>query len=190
MLALVVPGSGYAQQASAKDRYRTTQENNERIVGSRSADVLATPQSIAQAQARIEASQYLSAPDKVALDAFVAQRGLIVYGAKDTRLEIPAAAQGASQKYITCLVGLADASSGEIPRIFQNAVCSTMSEFISSLTFFRSSRNETRDQALAALGRFEALGSVSVVPMLIKGRLRLNRNNMAIARKFPAGART
>jgi len=173
MLALVVPGSGYAQQALPKIDTEQLKKITSESSDLEALIVLATPQSIAQAQARIEASQYLSAPDKVALDAFARNVGLIVYGAKDTRLEIPAAAQGASQKYITCLVGLADASSGEIPRIFQNAACSTMSEFISSLTFFRSSRNETRDQALAALGRFEALGSVSVVPMLIKGQIAL-----------------
>lgn len=134
----------------------------------------ATPQSIAQARARIEASAYLSAPDKAALDAIARGVDAVVYGAKGTRLDIPAGAQGASQKYITCLVGLVDASSGEIPQIFQNTACSAMSEFISSLVFFRSTRNETRDQALTALTRFETLGGASAVPMLIRGQIALD----------------
>jgi tetratricopeptide (TPR) repeat protein len=171
--AFFLPSIAYAQQTLPK----IDTEQLKKITGESSElealIVQATPQSIAQARAHIAASQYLSAPDKAALDAVARGVDLVVYGAKGARVEIPAAAQGASQKYITCLVGLIDASSGEIPHVFENGACSIMSEFISALAFFRSSRNETRDQALAALARFEALGGVSAVPVLIKGQIAL-----------------
>lgn len=133
--------------------------------------VRATPQSITQAQAKIKDSQYLSSADKAVLDAIARGVNLAVYGQKGAHLEIPAAIEGANQKYITCLVGLVDVVSGKAPQVFEGGNCSTMSEFISSLVFFRSSKNELRNQSLAALSRFETLGSVSAVPSLIRGQL-------------------
>jgi tetratricopeptide (TPR) repeat protein len=171
--AFVVPGIVCAQQALPKigteQLKKITNESSEL----EALIVRATPQSIAQARAQIGASPYLSDPDKVVLDAIAHGVSLLVYGTKDVRFAVPPGAQGASTKYITCLVGLIDAFSGEVPQVFQNTAYSTMSEFISSLAFFRASRNETREQALAALARFEALGSVSAVSMLIRGQIAL-----------------
>ena len=145
--------------------------------------IRATPQSIADARGRIETSPYLSAPDKAALGAIASGVGLILYGPKDARFEIPAAAQGASQKYIICLVGLVDVFAGKNPQIFANEPCSTMTEFISSLSYFRSTKSEVREKANEALGRFDALGGVSVVPMLIRGQTALDLKEYGIAER-------
>ena len=49
-----------------------------------------------------------------------------------------------------------------------------MTELISALPFFRSSRSEVRTQALAALGRLKALGGTSAVLYLIDGQMALD----------------
>lgn len=145
--------------------------------------IRATPQSITDARARIETSPYLSAPDKAALGAIASGVGLILYGPKDSRFEIPAAAQGASQKYITYLVGLVDVFAGKNPQIFASEPCSTMTELISSLSYFRSAKSEVREKVKGALSRFDALGGVSVVPMLIRGQTALDSKEYGIAEK-------
>jgi len=145
--------------------------------------IRATLQSIADARARIEASSYLSVPDKAALGAIASGIGLILYGPKDSRFEIPPAAQGASQKYITYLVGLVDVFAGKNPQVFASEPCSTMTELISSLSYFRSAKSEVRDKVKGALSRFDALGGVSVVPMLIRGQTALDSKEYGIAEK-------
>ena len=171
--AFVVPGIVSAQQTLPKldDEHlkKITSESSEL----EALIMKATPQSIAQAQAQIAASPYLSDPDKAVLDVIARGISLAVYGPKNVRIEVPSGAQGATTEYITCLAGLIDALSGNIPRVFQNSTYSTMSEFVTSLAFFRTSKNETREQALAAVLRFEALGGTSVVPMLIRGQMAL-----------------
>lgn len=145
--------------------------------------IRATPHSITEARQRIETSLYLSAPDKAALGAIASGIGLILYGPKDSRFEIPAAAQGASQKYIACLVGLVDAFAGKYPQIFASEPCSTLTELISSLPYFRSAKSEVREKVNGALSRFDALGGVSVVPMLIRGQIALDSKEYGTAEK-------
>ena len=170
-LTLCAPFSVSAQQAIP-----TTSAEKLKKIASEASDiealiVAATPRSIAKAQAAILTSTFLSAPDKAALDGIARGVALIVYGPKDAKVELPAAAQGATPKYIACLAGLGDASAGKIPQVFNDTTCSTMTELISSLPFFRSTRSEIRAQALAALGRFKELNGVSAVPYLIEGQI-------------------
>jgi len=171
--AFVVPGIVYAQQTLPKLDDEHLKKITSETSGLEALIMKATPQSIAQAQAQIIVSPYLSDPDKVVLDVIARGVSLAVYGPKNVRIEVPSGAQGATTEYITCLVGLIDALSGNIPRVFQNSTYSTMTEFVTSLTFFRTSKNETREQALAAMARFEALGGTSVVPTLIRGQMAL-----------------
>jgi tetratricopeptide (TPR) repeat protein len=173
VLTFVLPDIACAQQSIPKLDAETLKKITSEASALEALIVMATPQSIAQAQAQIRTSSYLSNPDKAALDVIASGVNLAVYGTKTARIEVPPGAQGANTKYITWLVGLIDALSGNIPQIFQNTSSATMSEFISSLAFFRASRNETREQALAAMARFEALGGTSVVPMLIRGQIAL-----------------
>jgi len=169
--SLALPFSAFGQQAIP-----TTSQETLKKIASEASDiealiVEATPRSIAKAQAAIQASTFLSAPDKAALDGIARGVALIVYGSKDAKVELPAAAQGAATKYIACLAGLGDASAGKNPQVFNDSACSTMTELISSLPFFRSARSEVRTQALAALGRLKELSGVSAVPYLIEGQI-------------------
>lgn len=171
VLSLCAPAVASAQQTLPQIDAETLKKIAGEASGIEALIVAATPKSIAKAQTAIVASKFLSAPDRAALGSIARSVALIIYGPKDARAEIPAAAQGADTKYIACLAGLGDASSGKSPQVFESGACSTMTELISSLPFFRSSKNEVRTQALAALGRFKELGGVSAVPYLIDGQI-------------------
>ncbi len=171
VVSLVAPFSAFAQQAIPTTSVETLKKIASEASDIEALIIEATPRSIAKAQAAIQSSTFLSLPDKAALDGIARGVALIVYGPKDAKVELPAAAQGAATKYIACLAGLGDVSAGKNPQVFNDSACSMMTELISSLAFFRSTRNEVRTHALAALGRFKELGGVSAVPYLIEGQI-------------------
>ncbi|OQB95400.1 MAG: Tetratricopeptide repeat protein [Spirochaetes bacterium ADurb.Bin110] len=171
MLCIGTPRWSSAQQALPKTDVEQLKKIANEATDIEALIVRATPQSLTQASSKINASSYLSAPDKAALDAIVNTISVIVYGPKNAPFEIPAAVKEANQKYITCLVGLGDASAGKSPQIFENGACSMMSELICALPFFRSSRSEVRSQVLIAIARLEAFGGISAVPSLVRGQI-------------------
>ncbi|HQB06579.1 MAG TPA: tetratricopeptide repeat protein [Rectinema sp.] len=181
ILSFSAPTWSYAQQTLPKTDVEQLKKISSEAKDIETLIVLATPHSLAQARSKTKASPYLSEPDKAALDAIAKSIGLIVYGPKNAVFEIPAAAKGADQKYITCLAGLSDASAGKTPKVFENGSCSLMSELISALPFFRDSRNEIRAQALASISRLEDLGGISAVPSLVRGQIAFEAKQYAEA---------
>ncbi|MCX8014106.1 MAG: hypothetical protein N3A02_07435, partial [Rectinema sp.] len=188
LVLVCVPSLLPAQQPLPKIDTETLKKLSAETADIERLIIRATPASLADARSRITTSLAMPAPDRAALQAIILGIERTVYGQNQSRFEIPASAEGADKKYITCLVAMSDVVAGKIPAILSGEPASALAELIGMLPFFSSTKAEIRAQAVAAASRFGAFGVVSIIPNLIAGTDALDSKRLLDAERYFSAA--